>query len=1782
MGLRFISKFPLPLYLFTLLLYLGSAKPAQALEEGDCFNNSTVVITGSITDSSGISDIDVTVDGSPPSAFNIDNGNWTATFAGLSDGPHTLLVTGTDACGSGNTATTDPLGFKVDTVPPFVAIISPIDGTLLCTGSIVMSGSYENGDTICEERLDFWPWQPCGTGFPPIPDGPHTIYIRVTDSCGNSDTDSVSFTVDSMEPVVNIMSPVSGECISTSVVVVDGSVFETGSGVYEITVQAGAYTATGTSFPIILNIPVDGIYDITAQAVDYCGNIGPLDTVANIRVDTSLPTVSIISPTYGACLNSTTVVVSGTAEDGTGSGIAAVLVNSQTASGTYSWSITLTSNQYGEPIEIGSRNTADIALEVFVSESYAYVADRLSGLAIIDVSDPANPGAPVYRDTSGWSGGVYVTGGYAYVGDGPSGLAIIDVSDPANPGTPVYRDTSGESGGVYVTGGYAYVADRLSGLAIIDVSDPANPGTPVYRDTSGDSWEVYVTGGYAYVADRDSGLAIIDVSDPENPGAPVYRDTSGWSNGVYVTGGYAYVADGDSGLAIIDVRDPENPGAPVYRDISGWSRGVYVTGGYAYVADQISGLAIIDVSDPTNPGTPVYRDTSGWSPGVHVTGGNAYVADGDSGFRVIDVSSFNYPVFSAVAIDNCGNVSDPATVNVTIDTTANVSITSPGNGVTISAGDVLVSGTADTDITTVTVTSDQGHSESSAVDGAGNWAVALTGVVAPSMVITAEGMDNCGNTGSDSVTVSVEPVTSICSISSVGPTTGCPGDSVTITGTSFGITVGSVSFDGITANITFWSDTSVIVEAPGGDYSDVTVTTTASDSCSLGGSYSYDNIANVSITSPVDGETVITGDVPVTGTADTDITTAIVMSNQGHVETSGVDPGGNWSVVLTGVNVPSIFIAAVGTDDCGNVGSDSVMVPVVPPLCNISSVGPTTGCPGDAIAIAGTNFGETTGSVSFDATSAAVISWGDTSIIVEAPGGDYSNVTVTPMAGVPCSLGGTYSYENEPPTGLAAAPAGGSYCVTPVTVSLSASDGTIYYTLDDSEPTTGSSVYTVPIEISVDTTLKFMAVDACGNQTETVTEVYDIDTETTITITSPVDGVTIVAGDVPVTGTSDTDITVVIVISDQGHIESSGVDPGGNWSVVLSGVTVSSIFIAAVGTDGCGNVGSDSVTVPVIPPCNISSVGPTTGCPGDAIAIAGTNFGETTGSVSFDATSAAVISWGDTSIIVEAPGGDYSNVTVTPMAGVPCSLGGTYSYENEPPTGLAAAPAGGSYCVTPVTVSLSASDGTIYYTLDDSEPTTGSPVYTGSFDIGIDTTLKFMAVDACGNQSAIVIEVYDIDTEAVVSITYPVDGETVIAGDVPVTGTADTDITTVIVISDQGHVESSGVDAGGNWSVVLSGVTVSSIFIDAQGTDDCGNIGSDSVTVPVSYAVCVWFVDDDAMGAGTGISWADAFTVIQDAVNTSTSGETICVAEGTYTNTPTSTISVLTMKAGIEIYGGFTGTEIDLSERGDPAAHPTILDGENTSYHVVVGSSNARLDGFTVAGGAATGTSFYDSGGGMSNNNVTGLKVANCTFSSNSALVGGGMLNYNSSPTITNCTFIGNSADWYGGGMFNDQSSPTITNCTFADNSADLYGGGMFNWLNSSPMIANCTFSGNSAFDSGGGMYNDQSSPTITNCIMWGDFPDEIYDDFSIPTVTYSDIQGGYLGLGNISLNPWFVSGPNGNYYLSQIAAGQFFQSPCVNAGSDTAANLGMDDKTTSTNGDLDTGIVDMGYHYEP
>ena len=311
-----------------------------------------------------------------------------------------------------------------------------------------------------------------------------------------------------------------------------------------------------------------------------------------------------------------------------------------------------------------------------------------------------------------------------------------------------------------------------------------------------------------------------------------------------------------------------------------------------------------------------------------------------------------------------------------------------------------------------------------------------------------------------------------------------------------------------------------------------------------------------------------------------------------------------------------------------------------------------------------------------------------------------------------------------------------------------------------------------------------------------------------------------------------------------------------------------------------------------------------------------------------------------------------------------------------------------------------------------------------------------------------------------------------------------------------------------------------------------------------------------AGASGTGTSWADAIGNPQQALANAACTE-IWVAKGTYQPTKGTdrTISFV-LKNGVALYGGFNGTETLLTQR-NPARNATILSGEigaagigDNSYHVVKGNSTdntARLDGFTVTGGNANDNSPNDVGGGMYTLFSGSPTVANVTFSGNSATGGAGMFNDGSSPSLTNVTFSGNMASSSGGGMWNyNLSNPTLSNVTFSGNSAVNVGGAMYNFQ-SLPILTNATFSGNSAA-SGGAFYNEfGSSPTVTNSILYGDTGGEIVHNSSGATVTYSIVQGGYVGTNNLDVNPRLKPLANYGGFTKTMPLG--YGSPAIDAG---------------------------------
>jgi len=244
-----------------------------------------------------------------------------------------------------------------------------------------------------------------------------------------------------------------------------------------------------------------------------------------------------------------------------------------------------------------------------------------------------------------------------------------------------------------------------------------------------------------------------------------------------------------------------------------------------------------------------------------------------------------------------------------------------------------------------------------------------------------------------------------------------------------------------------------------------------------------------------------------------------------------------------------------------------------------------------------------------------------------------------------------------------------------------------------------------------------------------------------------------------------------------------------------------------------------------------------------------------------------------------------------------------------------------------------------------------------------------------------------------------------------------------------------------------------------------------------------------------------------------------------------------------------------------------------------------------------------ESGGALDfadGNNVTitgGIIQANVATTEN----GGGIGSYSTEIAIRDCVFEDNLATGpvsCGGAIsFYAPRTHSISNCLFADNSATENGGAIYSYFRASTMINNCTFSGNAVTGSsgiGGGIFCEQDSdPTVIDSIFADNSNIAIYeyDSASDVTISYSLFNGNTAGafyddgvlktdvqIGSVNNNdsgdPLFLSGSFGDFYLNQLL------SPAIDAGSDTAANLGLDSYTTDVCGVFDTDIVDMGYHY--
>jgi RHS repeat-associated protein len=199
-------------------------------------------------------------------------------------------------------------------------------------------------------------------------------------------------------------------------------------------------------------------------------------------------------------------------------------------------------------------------------------------------------------------------------------------------------------------------------------------------------------------------------------------------------------------------------------------------------------------------------------------------------------------------------------------------------------------------------------------------------------------------------------------------------------------------------------------------------------------------------------------------------------------------------------------------------------------------------------------------------------------------------------------------------------------------------------------------------------------------------------------------------------------------------------------------------------------------------------------------------------------------------------------------------------------------------------------------------------------------------------------------------------------------------------------------------------------------------------------------------------------------------------------------------------------------------------------------------------------------GGGIAAALFSSPVIRKCSFERNTLTLsvncGGAILNATGSQmNIFSSVFEDNIAQLgYGGAICNlDSSLLSVNNSAFADNSSS-YGGAIFS-SDKNLEAKNCVFvknwkQGYSGWQSKGAIYS--ASGELVNCTIYGDYSEITFFDaleigkikncivygdnehiLNVPAsvaLEYSDIYGGYPGIGNINVNPYFydVNSPKG------------------------------------------------------
>ncbi len=372
------------------------------------------------------------------------------------------------------------------------------------------------------------------------------------------------------------------------------------------------------------------------------------------------------------------------------------------------------------------------------------------------------------------------------------------------------------------------------------------------------------------------------------------------------------------------------------------------------------------------------------------------------------------------------------------------------------------------------------------------------------------------------------------------------------------------------------------------------------------------------------------------------------------------------------------------------------------------------------------------------------------------------------------------------------------------------------------------------------------------------------------------------------------------------------------------------------------------------------------------------------------------------------------------------------------------------------------------------------------------------------------------------------------------------------------------------------------------------------------------------LSSGKTIQVPADYLTIQEGIDAAVDGDIVLVADGTYTGPGNKDLDFRGMNIAVRSEHGAESTVIDCEN-----------DGRGARFHSGE-SPECTLEGFTIRAGSAefggavktdistnscpsilnciiVGNYASNRGGGVFFD--TSAFLSDCLISGNvTDGAGGGVCLGSGYPVVEKCTISNNRANsqgaWNigGGGMYICLCTPVINACRIMDNFAACFnvdgsggitqvtadglisnciiynndscrGGGIY-LHDSSPAITNCTITQNSTSLAGGAITcYYYSYPQIVNCISWNNYSQsEIFIRSEYPsfaTVTYSDIEGGWTGEGNIDIDPRFVDPGKEDFHL-------LFESPCIDTGCDAGIYVDIDGDSRPLGNGFDMGADEV------